>query len=133
MKNQKTSLLQLALTGTGIGFPITALCVVMIGGWNQAASELVIWAAASALFGIVSGLIFEKSNLNLPLAIAIHCLCCLAIALAAGMLCGYAEDLISLAAGLVPVFVLIYAVVYGAIVLAMKLQAKKINAALNAE
>ena len=54
--------LSYALSGTGIGFPITVLCMVLIGGVNQATCEILIWMAASALFGMASGLFFQKLN-----------------------------------------------------------------------
>ena len=92
MKKTNESLFSFALTGAGIGFPVTVLCMTLIGGFNQASRELLIWLAASVLFGLISGLFFQNLNLKLFTATALHFICCLAIASLAGWLCGYAES-----------------------------------------
>jgi hypothetical protein len=122
-----------ALSGTGIGFPVTALCMLLIGGWNNVTREILVWMAASALFGIVSGLFFRKVNLHLLTATALHCVCCLGIASLAGWLCGYAASFLELVGSMIPVFALVYAAVYLSIFFAMKREAAQINKALEAE
>lgn len=133
MKKTNESLFSFALTGAGIGFPVTVLCMTLIGGFNQATQELLIWLAASVLFGLVSGLFFRNQNLKLLTATALHFLCCLGIATTAGWLCGYADSFLNLLVAILPVFVAVYLVVYLGVVFAMKQEAKKINKALNAE
>ena len=133
MKKSNESLFSFALAGTGIGFPVTVLCMTLIGGFNQATQELLIWLAASVLFGIVSGLFFQNLNLKLLTATALHFICCLTIASTAGWLCGYAESFLKLLGAILPVFVLIYIVVYLVVVFAMKQEAKKINKTLEKE
>ena len=125
--------LSYALSGTGIGFPITALCMVLIGGVNQATCEILIWMAASALFGMTSGLFFQKLNLNLITATALHFVCCLVIASGSGWLCGYADSFLELLMSMVPVFALVYTGVYLAIVFSMKREAEQINKVLERE
>jgi hypothetical protein len=125
--------LSYALSGTGIGFPVTALCMVLIGGVNQATCEILIWMAASALFGLTSGLFFQKLNLKLITATVLHFACCLVIASGAGWLCGYADSFLKLLVGMVPVFALVYAGVYLAIVFSMKREAEQINKVLERE
>lgn len=132
MKKNNESLISFALSGTGIGFPVTALCMLLIGGYNQASRELLIWMVASALFGVTSGLFFQKLNLKLITATVLHFACCLGIASAAGWLCGYADSFLGLLGAMLPVFVLVYAVVYLATFFAMKREAKRINKALDA-
>ena len=131
MKKNDFSWTGFAITGMGIGFPITTLCVGLAGGWDGVALGMLTWAVASALFGLVSGLVFYKSNLNLLAATVVHFLCCLTIAVAAGMICGYADNVLTLLGGIAPVFVVIYAVVYGCIYFAMKKEAEKVNKSLN--
>ena len=133
MTKNKESLISYALAGTGIGFPVTALCMTLIGGCNQATRELLIWMVASALFGLASGLFFRKENLNPLTATILHFACCLVIASGAGWLCGYAESFLGLLGAMLPVFVVIYIVVYLAIFFTMKQEAKKINKTLEAE
>ena len=133
MKKNNNSWISYALTGTGIGFPITALCMLLIGGYNQATRELLIWMAASALFGLASGLFFQKDNLKLLTATALHFLCCLVIASTAGWLCGYADSFLALLGSILPVFVLVYLVVYLSVFFSMRREAERINKALDAE
>ena len=133
MKKNNVSWISFALNGTGIGFPITALCMLLIGGYNSATREILVWMAASALFGLTSGLFFQKLNLKLITATALHFACSLGIASTAGWLCGYADNFLELVWAMVPVFVLVYAVVYLSIFFAMKREAERINKALEAE
>ena len=120
-----------AITGMGVGFPVTTLCVGLIGGWDYVALGMLTWAVASALFGLVSGLVFYKSNLNLLAATIVHFLCCLTIAMAASIICNYADSWLTLLAGILPVFVVVYAIVYACFYHTMKKEAEKINQALN--
>lgn len=133
MKKNNESLFSFALAGTGIGFPVTVLCMTLIGGFNQATRELLIWLAASALFGLTSGLFFQNLNWKLLTATALHFVCCLVIASTAGWLCGYGESFLKLLWAILPVFLLIYIVVYLVVFFAMKQEAKKINKTLDAE
>ena len=130
MKKNKFPWISYALAGTGIGFPVTALCMVLIGGNNQATREVLIWMTASALFGVVSGLFFRKDDLNLLTATTLHFICCLLIASTAGWLCGYASSFLELLGAMLPVFVLVYTVVYLCVFLTMKREATQINKAL---
>lgn len=133
MHKNHVSWISYALNGTGIGFPITALCMLLIGGYNSAIREILVWMVASALFGLTSGLFFQKLNLKLITATALHFVCSLLIASTAGWLCGYADSFLELLMGMVPVFVLVYVAVYLSVVYAMKREADKINKALEAE
>ena len=133
MKKNNTSWLSYALNGTGIGFPVTALCMLLIGGCNQATREILIWMTASALFGLISGLFFGNQSMKLLTATVLHFVCCLTIASVAGWLCGYAGSFLELLMAMVPVFVLVYVVVYVAVFFAMKKEAQQINKALGAE
>lgn len=134
MKKNLFPLVQCTLTGIGIGIPVTLICMTALGGWNEAVLEFAVWAAASALFGLVSGLVFYcGSELSLPAAMVLHCIGCLAIAVGACWLCGYAESVGALLAGILPVFVIVYAAVYGFCFLMMKLNEKQINRELDKE
>ena len=133
MKKNHASWISYALTGAGIGFPVTVLCMTLIGGFNQATRELLVWLAASVLFGLTSGLFFENKNLKLLTATGLHFVCCLAIAAASGWLCGYSESFLSLLGSILPVFLAIYVIVYLCVFFAMKQEAKKINKSLGAE
>ena len=130
MKKNNIPWMEYALTGTGIGFPVTAVCMLLIGGFSQATKEILVWAAASALFGMISGLFFHKLNLKLITATALHFVCCLLTVSLSGWLCGYGASFLELLAGMVPVFIAVYAIVYLCVYLGMKREAEKINRAL---
>jgi hypothetical protein len=128
------SLVSFSLMGIGIGMPITLLCMTLIGGFNEVVKEFLVWTVASALFGILSGLFSGKSEkLSLPAVTVLHCVGCLSVATAACAICGYADSLVSLLKGIVPVFIIVYAVVYCLVFFAMKREEKAINEALSKE
>jgi uncharacterized membrane protein len=126
----KKNLVMSALIGMGFGFPVTLLCMGIFGGFNPVVREFLIWMTASALYGILSGVLFDyKNDLPLIAAIGIHFLGCVAITVGAALICGY----VSSVAGVIPVlipFVAIYVVIYGICFLAMKNNEKQINQAL---
>lgn len=133
MKKNHESWITHILNGTGIGFPITATCMLLIGGYNPVTREILVWMVASALFGLTTGLFFQKLNLKLLTATALHFICCLVIASAAGWLCGYADSFLALLGGMLPLFVIVYAAVYLSVFFSMKREAAQINKALEAE
>lgn len=123
-------ILQNAIVGMGYGFPATVLCMALVGGWNDAVRELMVWAVASALYGILSAAMFSgELDWPLPLTLAVHCGGCLAITMAAAVLCGYVADLASALPIFVP-FAVIYGGIYAVCVWMMKRSEKEINRAL---
>ena len=120
-----------AIVGMGFGFPITLLCMTMIGGYNGVIREFLIWMVASALFGLITGLVGRKGNFSLPVATAVHGLCCLLVAVAAATIIGYGDSFVTVLLAVLPVFVVVYAAVYLAIYFSMKREEKKINKELD--
>lgn len=118
------------ISGIGIGMPVTLLCMALIGGWNSAVKEVLVWLVASALFGVLS-LIFNSVKLPLPLSTGIHCVGCLAVTCTACTINGYSDNFFSMLIAILPVFVIVYAVIYGVTLINAKLEAKKINEDLN--
>ena len=96
--------------GLAIGFVATAISMVVIQGVNDVTKQILVWMAASAIFGLVS-MIFMNDRISLPLATLIHFVVCASVAIGAGVLLGYADNLWSLIAGMTPVFLVIYLVV----------------------
>lgn len=132
MKNKLSAILSACVIGIGIGIPITLVCMTVIGGFNGVVREFLIWTVASALFGVLSLLLFQMpGNLSLPVATVLHCFGCMAVAAGAGALIGYADSFLELLLGILPVFLLVYAVLYGSFYFAMKKEAKRINEELN--
>lgn len=119
-----------AITGMGFGFPVTLLCMTLFGGFNGVIRELLIWMVASALYGLVSGGLFHcKNSLSLPVTVAIHGVCIIAITMGAAALCGYVKSAADVLPVLVPA-VVIYAVIYVVCFLLMKQNEKQVNEAL---
>lgn len=121
-----------ALIGMGIGFPITLACMTLIGGFNAVMMEFLVWMVASALYGMISGAMFyTKNDLPLPAAMALHCLGCLIVTVAAAAICSYSDSVVALVLNVLPVFVVIYVLVYGFCIFLMKKNEKQINQALS--
>ena len=119
-----------AIIGMGFGFPITLLCMTLIGGYNAVVQEFLVWMAASALYGVLSTIMNEsKFDLPLPVSIGLHCFGCVAITMGAALLCGYISSIADVLPILIPA-VIIYAVVCLICFLLMKQNEKQINKAL---
>lgn len=128
MKRKISELMAACITGIGIGVPITLCCMTLIGGFNGVVREFLVWTIASALFGVLSLVLFQNpGNLSLPAATVLHCLGCMAVAAGAGAIAGYTDSFLELLLGILPVFLVVYVVVYGAFFFAMKKEAEKIN------
>lgn len=117
-----------ALTGMGFGFPVTLLCMALAGAECASLRELAIWMLASALYGVLSG-VLSASKLPLPAAVGLHLAGCMAVTLTASLLCGYLDSFAA-AMGILLTAVVIYAVIYGICLAAMKRTEKRINKAL---
>lgn len=119
-----------AIIGMGFGFPITLLCMVMIGGYNEVLKEFIVWMVASALYGLLSSAVFNRQS-NLPLwgSIGLHAVGCLTITIVAALLCGYIASFSDVLPVLIPASI-VYLLVYGLCVLMMKQNEKQVNKAL---
>ena len=119
-----------AIIGMGFGFPITLLCMILIGGYNVVMKEFLAWMAASALYGVLSTIMDEKKfDMPLPVSIGLHFFGCVAITMGAALLCGYLRSVADVLPILIPV-IIIYAVVCLICFLLMKQNEKQINKAL---
>ena len=134
MKINSSVIIQSALTGMGIGFIATTASVIAITGFTGVAMELLVWLTASALFGIISALVFyTPNNLTLPAAMVIHFAGCMIVATAAVVLCGYFDSVKDIIVSFLPVFLVIYVFIYLVCFLIMKHNEKLINQALDKE
>lgn len=126
----KKNFVKNAITGMGFGFPVTLLCMAMFGGFNEIIRELLVWMAASALYGILSGVLFDKEN-DLPqlALLGVHFVGCTVITLGAALLNGYITSAADIFPILIPA-VIIYAAICGICVLLNKQTEKRINRAL---
>ena len=119
-----------AIIGMGFGFPITLLCMLLIGGYNVVMREFLVWMAASALYGVLSTVMDSKKlDMPLPVSIGLHALGCIIITMGAALLCGYIQSVADVLPVLIPA-ILIYLVVCLVCFLLMKQTEKQINKAL---
>ena len=119
-----------AIIGMGFGFPITLLCMLLIGGYNVVMREFLVWMAASALYGVLSTVMDNKKlDMPLPVSIGLHALGCIVITMGAALLCGYIQSVADVLPILIPA-ILIYLVVCLVCFLLMKQTEKQINKAL---
>ena len=119
-----------AIIGMGFGFPITLLCMALIGGYNAVVQEFLVWMVASALYGVLSTVMDStKFDMPLPVSIGLHFFGCVAITMGAAFLNGYVKSIADVVPILIPAIV-IYAVVCSVCFLLMKQNEKQINKAL---
>jgi hypothetical protein len=119
-----------AIIGMGFGFPITLLCMALIGGYNTVVQEFLIWMVASALYGLLSVVMDSKRlDMPLPVSIGLHFFGCIVITMGAALLCGYVTSLADVLPIVIP-SIAIYVVVCFICFLLMKKDEKQINKAL---
>lgn len=119
-----------AIIGMGFGFPITLLCMILIGGYHAVMKEFLVWMAASALYGVLSTIMDEKKfDMPMPVSLGLHFFGCVAITMGAALLCGYVTSIADVLPILVPAIV-IYIAVYFICFLLMKQNEREINKAL---
>ena len=119
-----------AIIGMGFGFPITLLCMLLIGGYNPVMREFLVWMAASALYGVLSTVMdSERMDLPLPASIGLHALGCIVITMGAALLCGYIHSIADVLPILIPA-IIIYVVVCLICFLLMRQNERQINKAL---
>ena len=131
MKKNPVDILTFALTGIGYGIPATLICMALLGGWQEPLGELTVWTIASARIGLLSGVIFGSDRLGLPAALTIHGTCTYLVVTAACWINGYDSSLMRILTGILPVFLLIYAVIYAINYFSFKAAEKQINQALD--
>ena len=119
-----------AITGMGFGFPITLLCMTLIGGYNAVVREFSVWMVASALYGVLSVVMDSKKfDMPMPISLGLHFFGCVAITMGAALLCGYVSSVADVLPVLIPAIVIYVAVCFICFLL-MKQNEKIINKAL---
>lgn len=118
------------IIGMGFGFPITLLCMALIGGYNAVVQEFLIWMVASALYGLLSvAMDSHKLEIPMPVSLGLHFFGIVAITLVAALLCGYIGSFTDVLPIVLPT-IAIYAVVCFICFLLMKQDENQINKAL---
>lgn len=112
-----------------IAIPITLTCIISMGGFNNTIREILVWTAASALFGVMSVVTFGNDRMNFILATVLYCAGCFGITVGTCALNGYTGK--GSFGFLLLIFVIVYGVLYGGSLISMKINAKKANEALS--
>ena len=120
-----------AITGMGFGFPVTLLCMSLFGGYNVIVQEFLVWMVASALYGLLSVILFDRKN-DLPqmAVLGLHFVGVTAITIASALLNGYVSSFADVLPILIPTLV-IYVVITGVCAFLNKKTEKQINKALD--
>ena len=126
----KTKVFRYLQYGLSVGAVLTTLLLILMEGMNRTLLEMVVWLCVSAGYGLVS-LIFE-TDLNNLTATAIHFVLCAGMTIGAGALLRYSDSLWGLASGILPTFLIVYAVIYACFYIGSRHNAKKINEKLQA-
>ena len=129
--SMKTKAFRYLQYGLSIGAVMTTLLLILMEGMNRTLLEMVIWLCASAGYGLVS-LIFEAERHHNLTATAIHFVLCAGMTIGAGALLQYSDSLWGLASGILPTFLIIYAVIYTCFYIGSRHNVKKINEKLQA-
>lgn len=117
------------IIGTGIGAIITTVCLYFMAGEICKTKEFAVWITASAFIGMLTMLMyFDK--LNLITATSIHFVFSFGIVFSAALICGYGGSIIEIIKNILPLFLIIYFVIYITILLISKSNEKKINNSL---
>lgn len=112
----KKSIVNLLFTyvfvGIGIGAAIVTPITILQAGISPVLMEIAVWLVAAAVIGLVS-LVYEIETLSDLSATAIHAVCTLCTALAAGTLLDYGDGSFSLLlTRMLPVIVILYAAIH---------------------
>lgn len=122
--------LGIAVFGVGIGIPVTVICKSAMGGYNETLREIIVWIVASALLGLVSS-VFFIGKFNFLVSTIIHCISCFTVAMSACAICGYIDSMHTVFAEILPIFVIVYLVLYLVGITIAKIEVKQVNDMLN--
>lgn len=109
---------------------MTALSVCFVGAEGCTVKEMLIWAAASFLCGVITIIMFTD-KLKLPVATLIHLVCVFCTVLGANAVCGYDNGITDILKNMLPSFLIIYIAVYLIVFFCAKANANQINKVLN--
>lgn len=122
--------LGIAVFGVGIGIPVMVICKSAMGGYNETITEIIVWIFASTLCSLF-GSVFFIDKFNFLISTIIHCIGCFAVAMSACAICGYIDSIYTILAEILPIFVIVYSVLYLVGITIAKIEAKQINDMLN--
>lgn len=115
-----------ARAGLLIGILVQLILLWTMLGTYGSALEITVWMAASAIYGVSSGL-FDWERLSLLGATVLHFVLSYAVTVGACLLLGYGKTLAQCALQCLPLFLILYVLIYLGITLMIRAEMKKIN------
>ncbi len=112
--------------GLSIGAVVSTLLLILLQGMDGTLLQVLVWLCASAAYGLIS-LIFETERLNFLTATIIHFVLCASVTIGAGAFLRYSESFWGLAKGILPTFLIVYAIIYTCSYFGTRANARKIN------
>ncbi len=123
-------ILHFGIIGAGIGSFMTILSFASMGVKNASLKELITWAAASFLIGVIT-LIMYNDKIKLLVATAIHLALTFITVATSCIICGYGSSALDIIKNMLPSFIIIYIIVYLIVFFISKNNEKEINKALS--
>lgn len=127
--------LHFGIIGSGIGFLMTSLSLLVNKANALSLKEMLVWCAASFLIGVIT-MIMYNDRIPLLAATAIHFAGTFSIVVGANFICGifeFFDSAFSYIKTVFPTFIIIYVIIYAVLFFISKSQEKKINKSLNGE
>lgn len=115
-----------ARTGLLVGMLVQLILLWSMRDTYGSALEITVWMGASVIYGVASGL-FAWERLSLLGATALHFLLSYAVTVTACLVLGYGKTLWACALSCLPLFLILYVLIYLGIAIAVRVQMKKIN------
>ena len=123
------NVMQFGIMGTGIGFFMTTMSVFFMGGEGCTVKEMLIWAVASFLCGVITTIMFTD-KFKLAVSTLIHFVCVFGVVLCADIACDYNNSITDTLKNMLPAFLIIYIIVYLLTYFSSKANAKQVNKVL---
>lgn len=118
-----------AILGMGVGIPITLGMMALFGGADPVIRQCAVWAAASALYGLLVPLIFRGER-PILVELSLYALGGCLITLAGGAICGYLDSA-KVVVTMLLIFFAIFVVITSLALLGQKWEEKRTNEKLN--
>lgn len=119
-------LLNNAFIGLGVGSVASTVSIAVMNGMDDTIRQVLVWLAASAVFGIISG-IMCMDFANLPVRTVIHFALCFLLAVTVGDFLDYSTGWFAGAKAMLPAFLLIYMVIYISVYSVRIVQTRRLN------
>ena len=126
------NILHFGIIGAGIGSVITTISMSALGNQTASIKEFAFWTLASMIMGIATKIMFTD-KIKLPVATILHFIICFSIVVITNIACGYIDSISTVFKLIVPMFIVIYILVYAVMFITAKLNEKAVNKSLDSK